>query len=80
MMRSSSPIFIATLGGKAQVVTFGLDYLLAQGVPIGEVIVLHLAPPDSTHRLHRALTQVQREFVGGKGENSCLSLSCCAFA
>lgn len=74
-MTSSSPIFIATLGGKAQVVTFALDHLLAQRVPIGEVIVLHLAPPDPTHRLHRALMMVQREFRGGRYQNRACRLS-----
>lgn len=43
--------------------TFALDCLFDQGVPIGDVIVFHHAPPDPSHRLHRALTQVQREFV-----------------
>lgn len=65
-MTRSPPVLVATLGGKAQVVTFALDALLCQGVPIGEVVLLHVAPPNPAHRLHRALTLVQKEFAGDR--------------
>ena len=66
MMTSSSPIFLVTLGGKAQVATFALDCLLDQGVSVRDVVVFHYAPADPTHRLHRALSQVQQQFVNGR--------------
>lgn len=44
MVEIPSKTLITTMGGQAQVVTFALDWLLAQGEPIGEVIVLHLSP------------------------------------
>lgn len=65
-MASTTPVFVATLGGKAQVVTFALDALLQRGQRIVEVIVFHLAPPDPSHRLHRALSQLQAEFAGDR--------------
>lgn len=52
--------------------TFALDYLLARGIDIREVVLLHLAPTDSEDRLHRALMQVQREFKNGRyGKQPC---------
>jgi CRISPR-associated protein Csx14 len=51
---------ISTLGGQAQVVTFALDALLAQGELIREVIVLHLSPEDL--RVRQALAQLAIEF------------------
>lgn len=56
-----STTLICTLGGQPQVVTFALDALLAQGVPISELIVLHFSPPDD--RLHRSLAKLQGEFT-----------------
>jgi CRISPR-associated protein Csx14 len=52
---------ISTMGGQAQVVTFALDALLAQGELIREVIVLHLSPEDS--RVYKALAQLAVEFA-----------------
>ncbi len=52
------------MGGQAQVVTFALDWFLAQGEPIGEVIVLHLSPDDP--RVRKALEQLAAEFAGGQ--------------
>lgn len=50
------------MGGQAQVVTFALDALLAQGETIDTVIVLHMSPEDS--RVQRALSQLSAEFAG----------------
>jgi CRISPR-associated protein Csx14 len=55
---------VVTMGGQAQVVTFALDWLLAQGEPIREVTVFHLSPGDS--RTKGALTQVAAEFDGDR--------------
>ncbi|HHS98018.1 MAG TPA: histidine kinase [Chloroflexi bacterium] len=57
-------IAIITMGGQAQVVTFALDALLAEGEPISDVLVLHLSPSDP--RVQRALSQLSREFAGGQ--------------
>jgi CRISPR-associated protein Csx14 len=48
-------------GGQAQVVTFALDVLLAQGEEIEQVVVLHLSPEDE--RVRRALAQLGQEFA-----------------
>ena len=56
--------FVATLGGQPQVVTFALDLLLARGIRINEVIVVHLAPRDE--RQERALERLNREFSNGR--------------
>ncbi len=55
---------VITMGGQAQVVTFALDWLLAQGEPVREVAVLHLSPDDA--RSDRALAQVAAEFSGDR--------------
>jgi CRISPR-associated protein Csx14 len=55
---------VVTMGGQAQVVTFALDWLLAQGEPIREVFVLHLSPDDA--RTKRALAQLAAEFKGNR--------------
>jgi CRISPR-associated protein Csx14 len=69
---------VVTMGGQAQVVTFALDWLLAQGESIREVVVLHLSPEDE--RTRRALDQVAAEFSddryrhasrNGQGEQRC---------
>jgi CRISPR-associated protein Csx14 len=51
---------VTTMGGQAQVVTFALDWFLAQGEPVREVIVLHLSPEDT--RVSGALAQLAAEF------------------
>ncbi len=53
--------FVATLGGKPQVVTFTLDMLLQQGIPIYEVIVIH---PATSPRIQQSLDRLRAEFVG----------------
>jgi len=55
--------FVATLGGQPQIVTLALDRLLAQSVPIVEVIVVHLA--RSTPRYQDALQVLAEEFSSG---------------
>lgn len=52
---------LATLGGQPQVVTFTLDLLLAHGIPIREVIVVHPATYD---RLQESITCLNAEFPG----------------
>ncbi len=55
---------LITMGGQAQVVTFALDGLLARGEAVETVVVLHLSPDDA--RVQRALSQLSREFAGGR--------------
>ena len=50
------------MGGQAQVVTFALDALLAQGESLASVVVLHLAVENP--RVRRALAQLSAEFAG----------------
>lgn len=57
-------ILVITLGGQAQVVTFALDWLLAQGEAIREVAILHLTRPDERHQ--RAIAQIAAEFHGDR--------------
>jgi len=59
---------VATLGGKPQVVTFTLDLLLQQHIPISEVIVVHLA---TTHdpRIERSIQLLKKEFRGDRYSN-----------
>ena len=51
---------IATLGGKPQIVTFAVDELLRQNVPLQRVCAVHLAPSDPV--IQRSLTILSREF------------------
>lgn len=53
---------VVTLGGQAQVVTFALDALLARGVPITHLVVIHFA--SNAPRLQKALQQVSAEING----------------
>ena len=55
---------VATMGGQPQVVTFSLDWLLAQGEQIQEVVVLHLLPRDE--RLQQAVKRISQEFDGNR--------------
>ncbi len=61
---------VVTMGGQAQVVTFALDWLLARGENIREVVVPHLSPmpdlPDEHRRTRRALQQLSAEFSGDR--------------
>jgi len=61
MRNESESTLVCTMGGQAQVVTFALDALLAQGETVREVVVLHLSPADP--RVQRALTQLGDEFA-----------------
>ena len=56
---------LATVGGKPQVVTFTLDLLLQQNIPISEVNVVHLA---TTHnpRMERSIQLLKNEFRGDR--------------
>ncbi len=56
---STSQIALLTMGGQAQVVTFALDALLAKGVALQQVLILHLAP--SNPRVAHALHQLRKE-------------------
>ncbi len=61
-MKEKRPsVLLSTMGGQAQVVTFALDVLLAQGEEIEQVVVLHLSPDDP--RVHRALAQLGQVFA-----------------
>lgn len=55
-------VLVATLGGQPQVVTFGLDALLAQGVTVDEVVVVHLAGP----RYRQAFRRLAEAFPGDR--------------
>ncbi len=55
---------ICTLGKQAQVVTFALDYLLAQGEDIKEVVVLHLS--QSVEALRRLFPEFSEEQYRGE--------------
>jgi CRISPR-associated protein Csx14 len=64
-MNSPKPTtLVATLGGQPQVVTLALDALLAQGVPVSELILLYLSPENN--RIQNALQKVTAEFVDGR--------------
>jgi CRISPR-associated protein Csx14 len=64
-MPNSEPIhtLLATLGGQPQVITFTLDLLLARGIPIREVIVVHPATYD---RLQDSIACLNAEFPGDR--------------
>ncbi len=54
---------VATVGGQPQVVTFALDALLAQGVPVEEIYLLHLSPRNP--RVAASLKRLLAEFQDG---------------
>ena len=64
MLSKTDKTLLVTMGGQAQVVTFALDWLLAQGEPIREVMVLHLSPENP--RVYKALHQLADEFPGDR--------------
>ncbi len=64
MSEAGAATAVVTMGGQAQVVTFALDGLLARGEAVEAVVVLHLSPEDV--RVRRALSQLSREFAGGR--------------
>lgn len=43
MQRALRTVLVAPIGGQPQIITLGLDLLLAQGTAVDEVIVVHLA-------------------------------------
>lgn len=53
---------LTTVGGQPQVVTFALDALLERGIPVTQVIALHLAA--TSPRLQHAMAKVTDEFRG----------------
>lgn len=55
-------VMLATLGGQPQVVTFALDALLARGIGVDEVVVVHPAG----ERYRRALRRLAEEFPGDR--------------
>lgn len=59
---------LATVGGQPQVVTFTLDLLLQQNIPISEVHIVH---PATTHnpRMERSLQLLKDEFSGDHYSN-----------
>ena len=64
MANSIETTFVTTMGGQAQVVTFALDWLLAQGEAVHDVVVVHLAPESP--RVKQALSQLAAEFSGDR--------------
>ncbi len=62
MISQTSTVLVATLGGQPQVVTFGLDLLLAQGVPVDELVVIHLAG----QRYRQAYRRLAEAFPGDR--------------
>ncbi|MCP4425072.1 MAG: histidine kinase, partial [Chloroflexi bacterium] len=63
MSLSKPTTLVATLGGQPQVVTLALDALLAQGVPVSELIVLYLSPRNE--RIQNSLQKLDAEFKDG---------------
>jgi CRISPR-associated protein Csx14 len=59
---------VATLGGKPQVVTFTLDLLLQQNIPISEVIVVHLATSQDP-RIEHSIQLLKNEFRADRYSN-----------
>lgn len=62
MSVTAQTILVAPLGSQPQVVTFALDLLLAQGVAVDEVIVIHLAAP----RYRQAYRRLAEAFPGDR--------------
>lgn len=65
--------FVAILGGQPQVVTFALDELLARGVEITQLLLIHFA--SDTPRLQTALHKVATEVGGSRYETHPLRLT-----
>lgn len=62
-MQATPSTLICTLGTQPQIVTFALDYLLAQGEIIHEVVVVHLSGVGG--REAAAVQRLAAEFSGG---------------
>ncbi len=61
-MSAPRTVMVATLGGQPQVVTFALDALLARGIQVDEVVVVHPAG----ERYRAALRRLAAEFPGDR--------------
>ncbi len=67
-MVAAKPVsMIATVGAQPQVVTFALDSLLLQKIPLVELIVIYLSPPNP--RTQQALRKLSHELAGGYGRS-----------
>ena len=64
---------IATIGGQPQVVTFTLDALLARGIPITQLTLIHFASNEP--RSQRAIQRVIAEFDGHQYKNRSIRLT-----
>ncbi len=62
MNEAPRTVLVAPLGGQPQVITFALDLLLAQGVTVDEVVVIHLAAP----RYRQAYRRLAEAFPGDR--------------
>lgn len=62
MVTTKSVTMVATLGGQPQVVTFALDALLDQGIPVTRLLLLYL-PTDEV--VERSLERLEPELGGG---------------
>ncbi|RME76904.1 MAG: histidine kinase [Chloroflexi bacterium] len=62
MISTNDSTLICTLGGKPQIVTFALDWLLARGEQVREVFAVHLSAEDE--RVARSLARLAEEFAG----------------
>ncbi len=60
----ASTVVVATVGGQPQVVTFALDALLDQGVPVDVVYLLHLS--TRTPRVAASLRRLLDEWEDGR--------------
>ncbi len=58
-------ILVATVGGQPQVVTFTLDLLLQQNIPISEVIAVHLEMTNNP-RIEQSIQLLKNEFRGDR--------------
>lgn len=67
---TTESLLLITMGGQPQVVTFALDWLLARGEIIREVVVVHLSPtldlPAEYRRTQHALERLHLEFSGDR--------------
>ncbi len=68
---------VATLGGQPQIITFALDALLDRGVPVAELILLHLNPDTGiqTSSVSRSLQKLSTLFKNGRYQDRPLRFS-----
>lgn len=60
-MSDRQTTLICTLGGQPQIATFALDALLAQDVPVANLILLHLSPENP--RYNNSLKKLTQQFT-----------------